>query len=129
MIDEIYIKEAIRIRREYLENLTHVNIITEEYEKLLIDLQDIKDKIEILSEKNLESVNEKHVKGILDDLSIRTKQTYNNIKPYTDKNIVLDEEQSILYKKIKEKYPDLSDDELYKQLIPIIQRIDNEFDF
>jgi len=129
MIDDIYIKEAVRIRKEYLENLSKVNVITDEYSKLLLDLEDVKNKLDNISEKHLENVSEKQLKEMLDEIHLRTKKTFNTIKPYTQKTKELDKQQSLLYNKIKEKYPDLSDEDLYSELIPIIQVVDEEFDF
>jgi len=129
MIDDIYIKEAVRIRKEYLENLSKVNVITDEYSKLLLDLEDVKNKLDNISEKHLENVSEKQLKEMLDEIHLRTKKTFNTTKPYTQKTKELDKQQSLLYNKIKEKYPDLSDEDLYSELIPIIQVVDEEFDF
>ncbi len=50
------------------------------------------------------------------------------IRPYIEKINDLDNEQRILYNNIKEKYIDITDEEIYKEIIPVIEEIDENFE-
>ena len=91
MIDDIYIKEAVRIRKEYLENLSKVNVITDEYSKLLLDLEDVKNKLDNISEKHLENVSEKQLKEMLDEILKKTSPKFVHFMSYETK--IMDEKE------------------------------------
>lgn len=127
MIDYNYINEAIRIRKEYLSNLSNVNELDNIYNELLTEFSNLKTKLETIEDKKIK-VDEEYIIKLLEDVDDKINNISNKIKPYNDNINRLNKEQSILYKTIKEKYPKLTDDELYNELIPIIKNIDESFE-
>lgn len=127
MLDRNYINEAIRIRKEYLSNLSNVNELDNIYYDLLIEFNNLKTKIDDIENKH-QNVDEQYLFKLLEDINEKITNTSNKIKPFKNNIEKLNKEQSILYKNIKEKYPKLSDDDLYNELIPIIKNIDDNFD-
>lgn len=127
MLDRNYINEAIRIRKEYLSNLSNVNELDNIYSDLLIEFNNLKTKIDDIENKH-QNVDEQYLFKLLEDINEKITNTSNKIKPFKNNIEKLNKEQSILYKNIKEKYPKLSDDDLYNELIPIIKNIDDNFD-
>lgn len=125
MIDKIYINEAIRIRKEYLENISNVNKIELVYQELLEKLEKEKEKI---SKMDTDTVSQdeiiKYVKKLDSELNI----IISKITPYTEKIKELDQKQRILYNTIKEKYVDITDEEIYNIIIPVIEDVDQNFD-
>lgn len=127
MIDRIYINEAIRIRKEYLENLLNVNKFEAVYHQLLEKLESAKlefDKLDV-DDSNL---TQEHILKRVQLISIDLNLIVDKIKPYSEKIEKLDNEQRILYKTIKEKYQNITDDEIYEEIIPIIEEVDKNFD-
>ena len=125
MIDKIYIDEAVRIRKEYLENLVNVNKIEKIYHELLEKFENEKEK---LSNINSESMSVEDLYKYVKNLDIEINSILEKIKPYKDKIEYLDQEQRILYNNIKEKYIGISDDEIYSEIIPVIEKVDEDFD-
>lgn len=127
MIDKRYIDEAVRIRIEFLENLINVKKFEKIYQELLIKLEDSKEKIDSLDPKNT-SLTEDNVIKMVQEISIELNLVIEKIKPYSEKTKELDDKQRILYKTIKEKYPNITDEDIYKEIVPVIARIDENFD-
>lgn len=127
MIDKRYIDEAVRIRIEFLENLINVKKFEKIYQELLIKLEDSKEKIDSLDPKNT-SLTEDNVIKMAQEISIELNLVIEKIKPYSEKTKELDDKQRILYKTIKEKYPNITDEDIYKEIVPVIARIDENFD-
>ena len=125
MIDKIYIEEAIRIRKEYLKNLLNVTKFEKVYQEIFEKLEKEKEKVtnfdaDIITQDDIF----KYVKQLEVDLNL----ILDKIRPYIEKINDLDNEQRILYNNIKEKYIDITDEEIYKEIIPVIEEIDENFE-
>lgn len=122
MIEEIYIREAQRIRKEYLEALINITNEEDSIKKLTDELKEFSEEIE-----NSESKNEQYYKDALIEIDRMITSAMNKIKPYQEKTKELDKQQRILYNNIKEKYPSISDDDIKNSIIPYIIEIDNKY--
>lgn len=118
MIAEQYINEGVRLRKGYLENLKEIlkqepfidgrkknfEKLKEEMESLVFsDINDIRKTMEL---NNKLIILEKEIKSIQDI-----------IKPYYDKIELLKTERDRLYISIKEKYPNITDQEIEKEIM------------
>lgn len=119
MIDKIYIEEAVRIRKEYLNNLIYISNEEDNIKEYISKLKKIQNEIE-----NGELNDEKYYREMLFDIEIMIKKATNKIKPYYDKIKVLDNNQSTLYNNIREKYTNITDDEIKNDILPYIVKID-----
>jgi len=120
-LDKIYINEAIRIRGEYMTSLK--NILKEEgalnIKKSEID--NIQDGMEKMVESDMHDVtkrlklNEQLIKieRIIKNIQGKIKPHYDNIE-----NLRVDADR--LYTSIKEKYPNVTENDIKEQIAPYI---------
>ena len=121
-LDEIYIKESIRIRKEYLTNLTNIITKEDEIRECIMMMENIKQEMEDVDEPT-----EEFFMLRLTKINDTIDEIRKYITPYYDKITELDKTQRVLYHSIKEKYPDISDDEIQNQIVPHIIPIDKKF--
>lgn len=122
MIDQIYINEAIRIRREYLDNLIYIAKEQSNIETLTNDLKKLSKEV-----SEAENKNESYYRGALEEVDNMITKATEKIKPFHNKIKDLDKQQRKLYNTIKDKYPSITDDDLKKSLIPHIIKIDETY--
>jgi len=120
-LDKIYIKDAVRIRKEYISSLT--NILQQE-DILNNNKSDI-DKIRADMENIVESDNHDVTKRLklneeLSKIDKIVKDIQSNIKPHYDKIESLRVDADKLYTSIKERYPDITEEDIKKQIAPYI---------
>ena len=125
MIDKIYIEEAIRIRKEYLKNLLNVTKFEKVYQEILEKLEKEKEKV---SNFDADIITQDDIFKYVKQLEVDLNLILDKIRPYIEKINDLDNEQRILYNNIKEKYIDITDEEIYKEIIPVIEEIDENFE-
>lgn len=123
-LDRIYIEEAIRIRKVFIENIAFVNEIQPYYETLLAEFQKAKAELDEIDMDEIDdNYTEDYFRGKLEELNVCIDNTSNKIQPYVDKINKLDEDQRLLYNRIKEKYPSITDEEMERAIIPYIENI------
>ena len=123
-LDKIYIEEAIRIRKVFTENIAFVNEIQPYYETLLDEFQKAKAELDEIDMDEIDdNYTEDYFRGKLEELNVCIDNTSNKIQPYVDKINKLDEDQRLLYNRIKEKYPSMTDEEMEQAIIPYIENI------
>jgi hypothetical protein len=122
MLDKIYINEAKRIRKEYLNNLVY--IVTQEsvIKGYVNSLNDIKKEI---SETQNES--DDYFRGKLMEIDKKIIDLNKYLLVYYDKIKKLDIDQRRLYNTIKEKYPLISDDNMKNEIINHLDDINKDF--
>jgi uncharacterized coiled-coil DUF342 family protein len=129
-ISDLYIKEAVRIRRAYLDNLIYVlkhekELIKHKDEILKIgnNISEIAEKIENNPEYK-EIINEKLI-----DLETNMDKVKNKLLPYYENIIKIRKDTETLWNSIQEKYPDITKDELKDQIIPYLKDIKPDLNF
>jgi predicted MarR family transcription regulator len=118
MIQEIYLKRAIKIRKEYLKIVKDINSYELVAKDLITCISDRKKELEDL----LESLNQNKIHNAdvarqkLDEIVLRTEDDMNKIDTSIDdlnkKMDKLREEEIYLYREIKQVYSDLSDEQI-----------------
>lgn len=122
MIDRIYINEAIRIREQYLDNLIYITNEEENIKALVSDLETIKEKV-----LNSDLKSETYYKDSLYEIEIMLKKASDKIAPFHDKIKELDKLQKTLYNTIKEKYPNIVDEQIQSAILPHIMEVDKKY--
>ncbi|MDY0268839.1 hypothetical protein [Trichloromonas sp.] len=121
-IDLLYLNEAKRIRLDYLNNLKYISDKEEDIKSYLSKLDDIKKYI---------TENEIEDRGEYNDILLNINKNIDILKDYisvyNDNIKQLDIDQKKLYFNIKDKYKDISDDDIRKQIIEYIKPFDEEF--
>lgn len=122
-LDKIYINEAVRIRTEYFKSLE--KIIKEE--KPLLEkkekIDEIKDKMEKTVYDNDMNDITKRLKLNNDLMNIEKfiKEIQNKIRPHYEHIEKLRTDADKLYTAIKEKYPNIKENEIKKQIAPYLK--------
>jgi hypothetical protein len=122
MIEEIYINEAKRIREEYLKNLIYIAKEEDNIKTLTNDLETLGNEIE-----NSDSKSENYYRDALFEVEVMIRKATDKILPYHDKVKELDKQQRKLYNTLKDKYPNISDEEIRSEIIPHIIEIDDKY--
>lgn len=125
MIDKIYIEEAIKIRKEYLENLLNVTKFEKVYQEIVEKLEKEKEKV---SNFDPDVITQDEIFKYVKQLEVELNIILDKIRPYIEKIDDLDNKQRILYNNIKEKYVGITDEEIYSEIIPIIEEVDENFE-
>lgn len=118
MIDESFIKAAIKIRRQYLKLTNNLNFYKRKAEDVISNLQDIVDKIEKIQKEAETQKNTNNdaivvqLTKILTDIESEGRVVESLIDPLNQEIEKLGLEEQELWRNIKSKYPNNSDDEI-----------------
>jgi predicted nucleic acid-binding Zn-ribbon protein len=118
MIDENFIKAAIKIRREYLKLTNNLNFYKRKAEDVISNLEDIVNKIEKIQEEteNQQVTNNDAIvlqlTKLLTDIESEGRSVESLIDPLNKEIEKLGLEEQELWRNIKNKYPNLSDEEI-----------------
>lgn len=122
-LDQRLINESLRIRESYLKSLEDIK----KNEELIINIKnDLNDTYNFLKNDSVDKEfienKIKDLKREIDNLNKITESITNNIK-----NLKIDANK--LFENIKEKNPDVSEEDIKEILLPYIKDIDNKYDF
>jgi hypothetical protein len=124
MIDKQYLDSAKNIRYEFLNLSKKLDSYHKELTQLFEYLQNVTKELnelntnevsKIKSASDATIIGNKIVKK-MEEIESEEQKLLNLVKPINDRIDRLREEENILYKKIKEKYPSLSDEEIKKEI-------------
>lgn len=122
MIDERFIKRAIEIRKTYLRVNKDMNSYETKAKQILNVLQDTIKRIDSLQEdiKNSKVTNaddaSKKLLNILNDVEKEGARLEKMVEPLNKEIEKLKDEESELYRLIKEKHIGLTDDQIIKEI-------------
>ena len=123
IIDDIYINEAKRIRKVYLTNIANIVKKEDDIQKYFNIIENIKQDID----NNEENTDEEFFMKKLYDINDKIEKIKNHLMPYYENIKKLDKDQRILYNNIREKYPNITDDEIQQQIVEHVVEVDKEF--
>jgi len=121
MIDKQYVESARNIKTEFLSLSKKLDNYKGDLEKLSSFLQDTVKELQNITEKKVTSKDDltdmanKLVKK-LQDVELEEIKITNLVKPINDRIEKLREEENILYKSLKVKYPNMTDDDMKREL-------------
>jgi hypothetical protein len=122
ILDKLYIDEAKRIRRIYLNNLAAIVEKEEDIQKYFEMIEEVRREIE-----HSEGVNQEFFVKKLLEINDNIEKIKSFIMPHYESIQKLDDSQKLLYNNIKDKYPEITDEEIQSQIVPHIVPIDKEF--
>ncbi len=121
-IDKIYINEAKRIRKTYFTNLACIVQKENEIRQYFNTIEKIKEDVNANDDQN----DDYYIKKLM-EINDNIENIKKFILPHSEIIKELDTAQKLLYNNIKDKYPNITDDEIQEQIIPFILPIDEEF--
>jgi hypothetical protein len=118
MIDESFIKAAIKIRRQYLKLTNNLSFYKRKAEDVIANLEDIVNKIEKIQKESEVQVNTNNeaitvqLTKLLVDIESEGRAVESLIDPLNQEIEKLGLEEQELWRNIKNKYPNISDEEI-----------------
>lgn len=122
MIDEFFLKSAINIRREYLKISNNMDLYQKRAKEVVNILEETISKIENIQKENKKNPNistEKNMNDLLEilkNVEEEGKRLESLVEPINKSIEKLSKEEVILYEKIKEKYKNLTDEAIVKEI-------------
>jgi len=77
--------------------------------------------------ENSDNKTEKYYRDSLFEINLMLIKASDKITPFYNKKTDLDNQQRNLYNSIKDKYPNITDEQMQDELIPYIHKIDLKF--
>ncbi len=122
MIQELYLKRAVTIRKDYLKIVTDIdkyeNIAKDLSSSLVDRMEDLKDLLSKLNEGKVS--NPEHAKQELHNIVLHTEDDINkvdiSIEDLNKKIDKLRQDEVALYREMKQNYFNLSDDEIKNEI-------------
>ena len=115
-MDIKFIEQSKQIRREYIKVVKEV--VNFEYK-----INEYKDKLAEISESLDENMKEEEIRLKLMDMEKNIKIIENMMKPHIEKINILEKHADQLFENIKERYPDMTIEQIKLELIPYLQEI------
>lgn len=125
MVDEVFLQNAIRIRRTYLKMTNNMELYQNKAKEIVGRLDDTLIKIDNLQKLAQESKKNSNVGsqglltellGILNDIDIEGKSLEDLVNPLNQEIEKLAIEEQELYRQIKEKHYDLTDEQIIQSV-------------
>ena len=123
MIDQLYIDEARRIRKEYLTNLFYIVEKEDEMKSYMNTIENIKEELN----EDESKINDNLYTDKVNELNKNIEKVKVYITKYMNKIQQLDKAQKRLYNNIKEKHIGITDEEMQKEIMNKIIDIDEKF--
>ncbi|NBP56404.1 hypothetical protein EBU71_07705 [bacterium] len=126
MIDEHFIRSAVEIRKEWVKLIRSLDSHQEQVEKAQKIIADKKADIDAFSKKDLKLKDvqvKEFVEKIFNEIEHQAIIIESRIKPLNDDIEKLKKEELRLYHKIKTNYPELTDEDIKKEIYTHIRDI------
>lgn len=123
MIAEQYISEGVRIRKSYVKNLTEILSQEPKILERKKSFQKVRNEMESIVKSDINDVRktlELNSKLMMLEKEIIAIQ--NVIKPYSDAIEDLRNDMDKLYVSIKEKYPDISNEQIEQDIMSKVEK-------
>lgn len=128
MINEFFLQSAVNIRRQYLKISNNMELYHNKAKEVVDTLESSVKKLEEIQEKvktDSSMSAEKSISNILkviNDVEQEGKRLEELVDPMNKEIEKLSKEENELYRKIKEKHPDLSDAQIVKSVEDRLQK-------
>ena len=124
MIAEIYIESAKNIRNEFLRLSKKLDSYQNESAKLVIFLEDISKQLEDYSKTDISTIKNKsdvaaageYIVKKMTEIEEEEQKIIRLVQPINEKIDKLKVEEATLFKQLKEKYPNMSQDDIIKEI-------------
>jgi uncharacterized coiled-coil DUF342 family protein len=117
MIDEQFLQSAVQIRRTYLKLNNNLEFYTKEAAKIVTKLETTLTKIDDIQNSNKDNKSSfEDLLKIMNEIESEGKLLEDLINPLNKKIEKLALEEQELYRSIKRKHPDLTDDDIVESV-------------
>jgi hypothetical protein len=125
MVDEVFLQNAVRIRRTYLKMTNNMDLYQKKAKEIVGKLDETLIKIDNLQKVAEENKNNSvlgnqnllnDLLGILNDIDIEGKSLEDLVSPLNQEIEKLGLEEQELYRQIKEKHYDLTDEQIIESV-------------
>lgn len=125
MVDEVFLQNAVRIRRTYLKMTNNMDFYQKKAKEIVERLDDTLVKIDSLQKLAEESKKNSSIGsqglltellGILNDIDVEGKSLEDLVNPLNQEIEKLALEEQELYRQIKEKHYDLTDEQIIESV-------------
>lgn len=127
IIDEHYIDNAIRIRKEYLKMTDKLSDCEDRIEvlnnKLLSESKSLEDLSENLNKFNSAEEAQASIFDKLNEVEIHLKKINDIYEPIHEKIEELKDQENLLYETICQKYPNLSNESIVHEINSHLEKI------
>ncbi len=114
-MDKIFIEQAKNIRKEYIKNIKEIS-------KCESQVEEYKNKLNEIQE-DLKDVDVETAKDKLTEIEVNIKRIETILSPYTKKIEHLESSADKLFENIKQRYPNLTMEQIQNELIPYLTEI------
>ena len=128
MIKEFFLQSAVNIRRQYLKISNNMELyhnkakeVVDTLESSVKKLEEIQEKVKTDSSMSAEK-SISHILKVINDVEQEGKRLEELVDPMNKEIEKLSKEENELYRKIKEKHPDLSDEQIVKSVEDRLQK-------
>lgn len=128
MINEFFLQSAVNIRRQYLKISNNMELyhnkakeVVDTLESSVKKLEEIQEKVKTDSSMSAEK-SISHILKVINDVEQEGKRLEELVDPMNKEIEKLSKEENELYRKIKEKHPDLSDEQIVKSVEDRLQK-------
>jgi len=122
-LEKRFIDESIRIREEYLKNLVILKEKENHILKIKTDLNETYDTIQ----KPVNEIDKEMMDSKIDNMTKDIKKMQDYINPIIENIKKLGKEADLLFEEIRNKHPNITKNELIKELQPHIKIIDDKY--
>lgn len=124
MIAEIYIESAKNIRNKFLKLTKKLNKYEKEAAELVIILETKAEELKSFSEDKVSKIRDKtdiakvgeEIIKKINEVEEKEQQLLRLIKPINDEMDILRRDEEILFSQIKERYPNLSQQDIIQEI-------------
>lgn len=116
-ISELYINEAIRLRKKYFDVMRSIYDKNDELMACSAELEKINKYLSSIDVENDKQLEDK-IKEQSELLEHHTQRIQAKLRPDYDDLVKIEEDTKILYDSIQEKYKGISIEEIKNQIIP-----------
>lgn len=128
MINEFFLQSAVNIRRQYLKISNNMELyhnkakeVVDTLESSVKKLEEIQEKVKTDSSMSAEK-SISHILKVINDVEQEGKRLEELVDPMNKEIEKLSKEENELYRKIKEKHTDLSDEQIIKSVEDRLQK-------
>jgi uncharacterized coiled-coil DUF342 family protein len=128
MINEFFLQSAVNIRRQYLKISNNMELyhnkakeVVDTLESSVKKLEEIQEKVKTDSSMSAEK-SISHILKVINDVEQEGKRLEELVDPMNKEIEKLSKEENELYRKIKEKHPDLLDEQIVKSVEDRLQK-------
>jgi len=123
-LDKRFVDESVRIRESYLKSLSKLK----NKEDLILEIKNNIGETYDLATNSINEIDSEMIEMKIENLTSDIKKLQTDIEPILDNINILKNEANFLFDKIKEKFPNITKQELIESVYNDVIKIDKKYD-